>query len=284
MRLYFTQEFVWITRNHFDWQRVDQPPAQSPKLLQELVSNEHNRHPGTKITSIERAWRPLQYTPDLHPATTSITSSTVVEAQESRDILQFFATSSYQKPATSTLHSSPNEHSWPIRPKITPTPQSQPIGHRSHFTDRQPQPVDIPSRKNNPGKMDRVNPPLKTRLPVTGHPQPPSLLQPPLKQQQRGTDNASHLMMTDHDDYECDIESDRNYNDDETSMKDHFRGVWDIVITEALQGISKCSSRSLSEVLIPGILQKHSPEPQAPPPLRHPHTQRQRQEIAGFNV
>ncbi|RPB19970.1 hypothetical protein L211DRAFT_895545 [Terfezia boudieri ATCC MYA-4762] len=27
-------------------------------------------------------------------------------------------------------------------------------------------------RKDNPGKLDRVNPPLKTRLPVTGHPQP----------------------------------------------------------------------------------------------------------------
>ncbi|KAF8433847.1 hypothetical protein BGX38DRAFT_1275891 [Terfezia claveryi] len=30
-------------------------------------------------------------------------------------------------------------------------------------------------RKNNPGKMDQVHPPHKTRLPVTGHPQPPHL-------------------------------------------------------------------------------------------------------------
>ncbi|RPB21700.1 hypothetical protein L211DRAFT_414662 [Terfezia boudieri ATCC MYA-4762] len=27
-------------------------------------------------------------------------------------------------------------------------------------------------RKDNPGKMDRVNPPLKTRIPVTDHPEP----------------------------------------------------------------------------------------------------------------
>ncbi|KAF8430832.1 hypothetical protein BGX38DRAFT_1263559 [Terfezia claveryi] len=32
-------------------------------------------------------------------------------------------------------------------------------------------------RKDNPGKRDRVQPPLKTRVPVTGHPQPPP--QPP---------------------------------------------------------------------------------------------------------
>ncbi|RPB29674.1 hypothetical protein L211DRAFT_33486 [Terfezia boudieri ATCC MYA-4762] len=34
-------------------------------------------------------------------------------------------------------------------------------------------------RKDNPGKMDRLNPPHKTRLPVTGHPQPPPLQPPP---------------------------------------------------------------------------------------------------------
>ncbi|RPB19934.1 hypothetical protein L211DRAFT_852733 [Terfezia boudieri ATCC MYA-4762] len=35
-------------------------------------------------------------------------------------------------------------------------------------------------RKDNPGKMDRVNPPLKTRIPVTDHPEPQHLPpQPP---------------------------------------------------------------------------------------------------------
>ncbi|RPB19998.1 hypothetical protein L211DRAFT_852707 [Terfezia boudieri ATCC MYA-4762] len=35
-------------------------------------------------------------------------------------------------------------------------------------------------RKDNPGKEDRVNPPHKTRLPVTDHPQPPSPVIPPV--------------------------------------------------------------------------------------------------------
>ncbi|RPB21247.1 hypothetical protein L211DRAFT_840851 [Terfezia boudieri ATCC MYA-4762] len=34
-------------------------------------------------------------------------------------------------------------------------------------------------RKDNPGKMDRVNPPLKTRIPVTDHPKPQQCTTPP---------------------------------------------------------------------------------------------------------
>ncbi|RPB19913.1 hypothetical protein L211DRAFT_580297 [Terfezia boudieri ATCC MYA-4762] len=49
-------------------------------------------------------------------------------------------------------------------------------------------------RKDNPGKMDRVNPPLKTRIPVTDHPEPQYgkalPLQPPPPQVNPVTDAA----------------------------------------------------------------------------------------------
>jgi len=50
-------------------------------------------------------------------------------------------------------------------------------------------------RKNNPGKSGRLCPPLKTRLPVTSHPEPPPLpaILPPLPPQ-----------VTDDDDEDCD--------------------------------------------------------------------------------
>lgn len=49
-------------------------------------------------------------------------------------------------------------------------------------------------RKNNPGKADKLCPPLKTRQQVTGHPPPPTLT-PPLPPQV--TDNEGDDEATD---------------------------------------------------------------------------------------
>ncbi|RPB24375.1 hypothetical protein L211DRAFT_195910 [Terfezia boudieri ATCC MYA-4762] len=47
-------------------------------------------------------------------------------------------------------------------------------------------------RKDNPGKMDRVNPPLKTRIPVTDHPKAQHNTPKPSPRQPITTDHIMH--------------------------------------------------------------------------------------------
>ncbi|RPB27760.1 hypothetical protein L211DRAFT_464464 [Terfezia boudieri ATCC MYA-4762] len=60
-------------------------------------------------------------------------------------------------------------------------------------------------RKNNPGQSDRGNPPHKTRLPVTRHPEPPPLIPAPVAQRTlipapaQATQNESELDDSDED-------------------------------------------------------------------------------------
>ncbi|KAF8433322.1 hypothetical protein BGX38DRAFT_1146185 [Terfezia claveryi] len=152
----------------------------------------------------------------------------------------------------------PHQHSRPIRPKITPTPGSHPI-RVSHTTSLSIHATKLPQRKrkDNPGKLDKRNPPLKTRLPVTGHPttattkgshQSPSSLQ---AASQVHPDRAAQIMkatVADCGDCESDIESEHNEsNSDEDSKVDEptipmkrslIRGI--IADYKKLEGVDGC--------------------------------------------
>ncbi|KAF8440675.1 hypothetical protein BGX38DRAFT_1272924 [Terfezia claveryi] len=87
-------------------------------------------------------------------------------------------------------------------------------------------------RKDNPGKLDKRNPPLKTRVPVTGHPQPPHPQlatattptpaqphQPPpleIATQVHHQDRAAQIMQATVSDYDTDDEESIGYQESDT--------------------------------------------------------------------